>query len=99
MPSVYEIVTERILALLEEGTPPWRKTWAGPELMPTSLTTGKKYRGINVALLASARFGSPYWITYNQARKRGGYVRKGSAAFRACSGNPSRSRTKRPARM
>lgn len=81
MPSVYDIVTERILALLDEGVPPWRKTWVAPELMPTSLTTGKLYRGINVALLGSAPFGSPYWVTYRQAQKRGGHVQKGEKGW------------------
>ncbi|MCA8919919.1 MAG: DUF1738 domain-containing protein [Planctomycetes bacterium] len=81
MPTVYEIVTERILNLLEQGTPPWRKTWAAPEFMPTSLVTGKLYRGVNVALLGSAPYGSPFWATYKQAQKCGGNVRKGEKGW------------------
>ena len=37
----------------------------------------KDYRGINVWILASAGYSSPYWLTYRQAQEIGGYVRKG----------------------
>jgi antirestriction protein ArdC len=42
-----------------------------------SLATLKPYRGINVLLLASQGYASPHWITYQQAVRLGGYVRKG----------------------
>src|SRR5262249_28553197 len=34
-------------------------------------------RGINVWMLASAGYSSPYWLTYRQAQEIGGHVRKG----------------------
>ena len=76
--NVYEIITERILGKLEEGTVPWRKPWRGGEAgMPRNLQTGHPYRGINVFLLAAAGYASPYWLTFRQARQRGGSVRSG----------------------
>jgi antirestriction protein ArdC len=49
--------------------------------VPTSLATGKAYRGINVFLLdfeALAKgYASPYWGTYKQVGERGGQVRRG----------------------
>jgi antirestriction protein ArdC len=76
--NVYEIITERILQKLEEGTVPWRKPWQGGEAgMPRNLVTGQPYRGINVFLLAAAGYESPYWLTFRQARQRGGSVRAG----------------------
>ena len=76
--NVYEIITERILGKLEEGTVPWRKPWQGGEVgMPRNLVTGHPYRGINVFLLAAAGYASPYWLTFRQARQRGGSVRSG----------------------
>jgi antirestriction protein ArdC len=76
--NVYEIITERILGKLEEGTVPWRKPWQGGEAgMPRNLPTGHPYRGINVFLLAAAGYASPYWLTFRQARQRGGSVRSG----------------------
>jgi antirestriction protein ArdC len=76
--NVYEIITERILGKLEEGTVPWRKPWRGGEAgMPRNLQTGHPYRGINVFLLAATGYESPYWLTFRQARQRGGSVRSG----------------------
>jgi antirestriction protein ArdC len=74
--------TSAILAQLEAGTVPWQRPWsAGPVRVPTSLSTGKPYRGINVFLLdfeAMAKgYASPYWGTYRQIGERGGQVRKG----------------------
>jgi antirestriction protein ArdC len=74
---VYEIVTERICELLENGTIPWHQPW-NPELgMPRSLSTGKLYRGVNVWLLGSSMHASPWWGTYKQVAEREGQVRRG----------------------
>ncbi|MDY7107505.1 MAG: zincin-like metallopeptidase domain-containing protein [Planctomycetota bacterium] len=75
--QVYTIVTDRIVQLLEEGTVPWRKPWAGPAQEPKNLRSGRPYRGINVFLLSAAGFGSPWWLTFRQAKARGGHIRKG----------------------
>lgn len=77
--SVAEIVTEQIIDRLEAGTIPWRKPCtplAGPGA-PRNLVSGKPYRGINVLLLASQPFSSPYWLTFKQAQDKGGTIRKG----------------------
>lgn len=81
----YAEVTNRIIAELERGVRPWRKTWDGStastsNLAPRNGATGRRYRGINILLLslASLAFGpDPRWITYQQARERGWQVRKG----------------------
>ena len=76
--QVYRIVTDRVIRLLEQGTVPWRKPWAGgPAQWPKNLVSGQQYRGINVFLLSAAGFESPWWLTYKQAQQRGGHVRKG----------------------
>ena len=75
--AVYNIVTERIIELLENGAVPWHKPW-NPELgLPRSLSTGKLYRGVNVWLLGCSMYGSPWWSTYRNIAERGGQVRKG----------------------
>jgi antirestriction protein ArdC len=74
--SVYEIITNQILAELEKGEVPWRKPWQS--LPPANLITKKPYRGINVFLLGFAGYGSQFWITFNQARQLGGNIRKGA---------------------
>jgi len=60
---------------LEQGVAPWKKPWRCE--MPCNLISGKEYRGINPFLLASQGYGSRYWLTFNQANKLGGHVRKG----------------------
>lgn len=73
--SVYSIVTEQIIKQLESGVVPWKRPWT--TRIPRNLMTQKAYRGLNVFLLAVRGFGSPYWLTYNQANKLGGHIRKG----------------------
>ena len=75
MASVYEIVTEQIVEQLENGVAPWRKPWRTE--LPVNLVSGKAYRGLNVFLLGCQGYGSRYWLTFNQAAKLGGHVRKG----------------------
>ncbi len=79
--SVYEVVTDRILTLLDQGTVPWKKPWGGAEQAPRSLATGRPYRGVNVFLLHAAGYESPHWLTYRQANDWGGHVRKGEKGF------------------
>jgi antirestriction protein ArdC len=73
--SVYEIVTARILEQLERGVVPWRKPWRTDP--PVNLISQKAYRGLNVFTLATQGYGSRYWLTYNQALKLGGNVKRG----------------------
>ena len=75
MPSVYEIVTEKIIKQLESGVAPWRKPWTCQT--PANLLTQKEYRGLNVFTLASQGFPSRFWLTFNQATQLGGRIRKG----------------------
>src|SRR6202011_286358 len=73
--SVYEIITARIVAELEGGVVPWRRPWSAK--LPVNLITQKEYRGLNVLTLASQGFPSRFWLTFNQATKLGGRIRKG----------------------
>jgi antirestriction protein ArdC len=74
--NVYEIITERILEKLEQGTVPWHKPWSAGGA-PRNLVSGKEYRGVNIFLLGCQGFTSPYWLTFKQAKQLGGSVRKG----------------------
>ncbi len=77
--KVEEIITDRIVKLLEAGTVPWHKPWAnrGDDAFPRNAITKRGYRGINVFILASQSYGSPYWLTYREADRLGGHIRKG----------------------
>lgn len=73
--TIYEMVTDKVVAMLAEGTVPWRKPWnAGTA--PRNIE-GHVYRGINVMLLSMSEYSSPFWLTFKQAKERGGSVKKG----------------------
>jgi antirestriction protein ArdC len=77
--SVYSIITDRIVSLLEKGVVPWQKPWATAtaNLLPRNFISKKPYRGVNVFLLHAMAFESPFWVSYKQAQELGGQVRKG----------------------
>jgi len=78
MADVYQIITDRIVAQLENGVVPWHKPWkAGEHGWPKNLVSKKDYRGINVFMLSCSDFTLPYWVSFKQAKQLGGNVRKG----------------------
>jgi antirestriction protein ArdC len=78
--DIYQVVTDRIISLLESGTIPWHKPWRGGQHTPQNLISRKQCRGINVFLLNSLGYASPCWLTFRQALSLGGAVRKGEKA-------------------
>jgi antirestriction protein ArdC len=76
--SVYEIITARIIAELERGVVPWRRPWSAK--LPVNLISQKAYRGLNVLTLGSQGYPSRFWLTFNQAAKLGGRIRRGEHA-------------------
>lgn len=75
---VVEKVTNRVIELLEKGEIPWRKPWTIRGMLPCNLITSKEYKGVNAFLLSlySHTYASPYFLTFNQAKKIGGSVKK-----------------------
>jgi antirestriction protein ArdC len=80
-PSIYQTVTDRILSSLKAGVIPWEKRWKTPRYaggpFPRNFYTGKPYRGINILLLWSSEYSSPFWLTFKQAQALKGTARKG----------------------
>jgi antirestriction protein ArdC len=80
--DVSQEVTAQIIDAIEKGGLSWVRGWQSQ--FPRSLATGKTYNGINALMLFLAqdvkRYTSPHWLTFNEARKRGGSVRKGEKA-------------------
>jgi antirestriction protein ArdC len=80
--DLYQVVTDKIVAALEAGTPPWIRPWSGDlERVPVNGFSRRPYRGINCILLtleAQLRgFGRNLWLTYRQASELGAQVRGG----------------------
>ena len=77
-PDVFQIVTDRIIAQLEEGIIPWEKPWINTSgtNVAVSHNDGRAYSLINQIML-----GIPgEYVTFEQARKQGGHIRKGAKA-------------------
>lgn len=74
-------VTERMVALLDQGVAPWDRPWDASVGLPRSMSTNKLYRGINVFILGleamEKGYSSPYWGTYDHIAERSGGVREG----------------------
>ena len=68
----YAELTQRVIAALEAGTPPWQVPWdrnrAGGPSMPRNAVTGMRYRGVNVITLGMSPLAfesaDPRWATY-----------------------------------
>ena len=84
--SLYDEITDKIVAELEGGRVPWVQPWGtaaakAPLAMPKNAATGRQYSGINVLILWGAviehGFSGQSWLTFRQALALGGNVRKG----------------------
>ena len=73
---IEEIITDRIVKLLEQGTAPWHKPWSARGVLPKNAISKQDYHGINVIMLACTGYKSPYWLTFKQAKEAKGTVKK-----------------------
>lgn len=73
--DIYSEITDRIITQMEQGTIPWKKPWVASGQC-VSYATGKPYSLLNQMLL-----GRPgEYLTFNECRKAGGFIRKGEKA-------------------
>src|SRR5436190_18798333 len=84
--SLYQEITDKIIAELEAGRVPWVQPWGTAAAkasltMPKNAATHRHYSGLNVLILWGAvierRFSTQNWLTFRQALGLGGNVRKG----------------------
>jgi len=89
MTDIYQIITDKIVAQIEQGVSTYRMPWhsrqhGASELQLPRNVTGRTYRGVNVPVLwaTASAFGysSPIWATYKQWHERGCQVREGEKA-------------------
>jgi antirestriction protein ArdC len=79
---MYREVTEQIVTSLEKAistgeSPVWIRPWKTLGAFRNAITN-RPYSGINTILLSFTKFSDPRWITFSQAKKAGGQVKKGS---------------------
>ena len=82
--KAYEIIADQIIEKLEAGTVPWIMPWNTSGHAPQNLTSGHIYSGINTILTGMSGHQSPFWLTFNQAKKLEGTVRKDEHATKIC---------------
>jgi antirestriction protein ArdC len=89
--SLYQEVTDRIIAELEQGRVPWVQPWGRAKAglgLPGNAATGRRYSGVNILILWGAviekGFPSQHWLTFRQALELGGNVRKGERGTSVC---------------
>lgn len=75
--NLYEQVTTTILSSLSRGVIPWQKPWSTTASIPVNAVSNRPYRGVNVLLLGLAPYADHRWLTYKQAKEKGGTVRTG----------------------
>lgn len=86
--SIFDRVTQKIIADLEQGVRPWQKPWSGDNaasyIIRPRRHNGEPYNGVNILLLWDAAitggYQNPTWMTFKQADEYGAHVRKGEKA-------------------
>lgn len=77
--SIYQIVTDKFISMLEQGIVPWQKPWSvgvgGSNDLAISYTTRKPYSLLNQMLLG---WRSGEYLTFKQIQDLKGSVRKGA---------------------
>ena len=76
----HEIVAEKLIEQLRQGTAPWQKLWEPEQpaaVFPMNPTTGQRYKGVNAIFLMAQGHDDQRWMTYRQAEAAGSQVRKG----------------------
>ena len=79
MSTVYQEVTDSIIAQLENGATPWIKPWHTDSTADKNFITQAPYKGINRLMLGLSSmvhgFGCPVWATFKQWNDLGCRVR------------------------
>lgn len=76
--DLFQSVTDRIIAGLENGVVPWQNPIRkGYPMLPSNLVTGKPYSSANALLLSMNDYSIPLYATFNQINGLGGKVKPG----------------------
>jgi len=80
--KMHEVVAERIIEQLKQGTAPWQLPWEKSEaafVKPYNAVTNQSYKGLNSLYLQMfSSFEDPRWATFKQAQSQGWQVEKGA---------------------
>jgi antirestriction protein ArdC/DNA polymerase III epsilon subunit-like protein/superfamily II DNA/RNA helicase len=93
-------VANRLIELIEKGVVPWTKGWSGGGFLPTNAKSNKAYQGTNTLALWAAMhlndWTDPRFLTFNQGKALGGFVRKGETSTKILKPNVVAKDVKQP---
>lgn len=72
-PKICQMITDRIIESLDAGVCPWRKPWTGGATYAFNYTNLRPYSFLNQMILSPGEY-----VTYKQAKDKGGQVKKGA---------------------
>lgn len=83
--EIHRLIADQVIKAMETSGTDWVKSWTTPTgQLPTSMSTGRQYQGINLLILGMARaaggYGSHHWATYKQWSSMDAQVQKGQKA-------------------
>ena len=82
--TIYQEITDSIIAELEKGATPWVKPWNAPASADKNIITGRPYRGINrfiTAMVSGIKgYDVPAWASLKQWNDLGARVKKDEKA-------------------
>ena len=88
--SVFDIVTEQILKLLEKGVVPWQRQWLWQNGLPQNYDSKRPYTGFNLLYLSVLQqlngWETPYFLTFRKIKEHGWHIKKAKRATSSCSG-------------
>jgi antirestriction protein ArdC len=79
--SVFDIVTEQILKLLEQGVVPWQQQWQWQNGLPQNYESKRPYTGFNLLYLSVLQqlngWETSHFLTFRKIKEHGWHIRKG----------------------
>ena len=87
----FELVSQKLLSLLEAGVKPWSKPWVSPRSQEfRNVFSDQPYSGVNPLLCAvdclASGYSSGLFVGFHQAIEKGWAIRKGSKSTWICWG-------------
>ena len=86
--DIYNMITDKIIKMLKSTkASDYKKTWEDDAFfIPLNFDSKKPYRGVNRLLLQerigfAGAFRNPYFLTFNQIKKHGGKLKKGTRGY------------------
>lgn len=90
MTTTYQVITDKIIDLLNKGIVPWQVPFATagftPRNAPRNLATETVYQGVNsmmlTAIMLTEGYSNPFFVSFKQAKERGGSVKRGETGHK-----------------